>query len=238
MKRLSIVKLGSTFPDLAARQGDFEQWVAEGLGPDAPSTAVADPTSLPEDPASLCGVILTGSHAMVSQGEAWSKRTGQWLCGVVQAGVPVLGICYGHQLLADVFGGRVGRNPAGREFGTVRLTLEPAAAEDSLLAGLAGCTDGPRVQTCHAESVLDAPPGAVVLARSEVDACHAFRLGACAWGVQFHPEFDARATRHYVQAYRGELAGEGQAVEEILDGIAETPESAAILRRFAALAGA
>src|SRR3546814_12127982 len=70
--------------------------------------------------------------------------------------------------------------------GTVAVDLLPAAADDPLFAGL---PDRFLAQATHQQSVLRAPEGATVLARSDHDDCHAFRWGEAAWGVPFHHEF-------------------------------------------------
>ncbi len=100
MKRLLILKLGSTFPDLARTHGDFEDWIARGVSLPAERIAVADAQSLEEWPApqEFCGVVLTGSHSMVTDAEPWSERASDWVAGAVEAGLPLVGICYGHQL--------------------------------------------------------------------------------------------------------------------------------------------
>src|SRR5690606_15176642 len=122
---LIIFKVGDTFPDLAAEIGDFEQWIKTGLGQtDLPVTVVdprkPDPLPVISD---VAGAIITGSHSMVTDREAWSENLGVWLREAVTAQVPVLGICYGHQLLAHALGGEVAHHPVGLEIGTVSVTL-------------------------------------------------------------------------------------------------------------------
>src|SRR5690348_8631928 len=76
----------------------------------------------------IAGVVVTGSHSMVSHREPWSERAAQWLAGVVESDrVPVLGICYGHQLLAHALGGEAGDHPAAIEIGTVQVRTTEAA---------------------------------------------------------------------------------------------------------------
>lgn len=75
----------------------------------------------------------SGSSAMISHREAWNERTADWLRDAAACATPVLGICYGHQLLAHALGGRVGPNPHRREIGTVLLRLASEAG-DALLA--------------------------------------------------------------------------------------------------------
>jgi len=237
MTRVLVVKTGSTLPAIRARRGDFETWIAQGMGlaPDAIDVVdVSTGAALPR-PDAPAGIVVTGSSAMVSAREPWSERTGAWLADAVGAGTPVLGICYGHQLLAHALGGRVAKNPRGREIGTIQLRLAPDAKQDALLGALPART---RAHTTHLESVLELPPGARWLAESDADPNQAFALGARAWGVQFHPEFDADVIRGYIEGRRDALLAEGLDPERLLADVAETPESASLLRRFAALLGA
>jgi GMP synthase (glutamine-hydrolysing) len=140
----------------------------------------------------------------------------------------VLGICYGHQLLAHGLGGEVGRNPRGREIGTV--AVEVADPRDRLLAGLPTRLT---VQVTHRESVLRLPDGAARLAGNPADPHQAFRFGERAWGVQFHPEFDADVMRGYLRARREELIGEGLDPDALLAACVEAPDGERLLARFA-----
>lgn len=218
------------------RHGGFPHWirVAAGLARDETEVLdVQDGAGLPSttacDAKTYAGVIVTGSGAMVTQRLDWSERCAAWLRDAAQAGLPVFGICYGHQLLAHALGGRVGDNPAGREMGTVAVKLHPAAAGDPLFAGLPPAF---RAQATHLQSVLRAPEGACVLAASECDPCQAFRWGAQAWGVQFHPEFGATHMRGYVHARREALLAEGRNPAELSIKIGPTPHARRVLRRF------
>jgi GMP synthase (glutamine-hydrolysing) len=230
--RISIVKTGATLPELAARYGDFEDWIARGLSVEPGELAVhrvdlGEPLPDPQVPA---GVIVTGSSAMVTDQEPWSERTAVWLAELARSGRPVLGICYGHQLLAQALGGRVGDNPRGREIGTVEVRTLPAADGDPLLAGLGAAF--PAHET-HVQSVLALPEGARHLAESDADPHQAFVWGECAWGLQFHPEFDARVMRGYLDGRRAQVAAEGLDVAALRAGVREAPAGPRILARFA-----
>jgi len=230
-EKILIVKMGGTFPELSAALGDFEDWTAEGLGVDPARVVVRCPPvgeALP-DPSGLAGAVVTGSHAMVTDREKWSVETSDWIRDALATDVPLLGICYGHQLLALAAGGRVGDNPLGREFGTAEIRMRLGAEGDPLFHGLPPVFKG---HVCHAQSVTALPPGAVLLASSGRDPHQAFRLGKRAWGVQFHPEFPADAARFYARACAGALRSEGQDPEALASGVCDTPDAAGILRWF------
>ncbi len=144
----------------------------------------------------------------------------------------MLGICYGHQLLAQALGGEVGRNPRGREIGTVEVRSLAPAQRDPLLGGWGAA--GPAHVT-HVESVLALPAGAVRLAESDLDPVQAFSAGQRAWGVQFHPEFDAHTVRAYLLARTEKVRAEGLDPDALLAAIREAPGAARILPRFAEL---
>ena len=234
MKRPLIVKTGGTLPELRARRGDYEAWIAAGMGlapDDVDVVAVAEGEALPA-PDAPAGVVVTGSSAMVSHREPWSERAGEWLVRAVEHGTPVLGICYGHQLLAHALGGEVGPNPRGREIGTVTVRALAPAQRDPLLGAWGEA--GPAHVT-HVESVLALPRGAVRLAESDLDPVQAFAVGERAWGVQFHPEFDAQTVRAYLVARTEKVRAEGLDPEALLAAIREAPGGPRLLRRFAEL---
>lgn len=231
MDPILIVKTGTTLASLTGECGDFEDWIRAGMGLDRNRVTVVsvfEGAELPE-PKGFAGVVVTGSSAMVSHRESWSERTAEWLREAVERTTPVLGICYGHQLLAHALGGRVGPNPRGREIGTVRVRLAPEAENDALLAGFGGAL---RVHTTHSEAVLELPKPAIRLGSSKADPNSAFSFGASTWGVQFHPEFDAHAMRRYIEERRELLVAEGIDAEERLGGVEESPDGTAVLRRF------
>ena len=235
MRPLVIVKVGTTFPDTAGNLGDFEDWTRRGLEPTRCPVEVVAPCrgDLLPDLAALAGIIVTGSHDMVTDRAEWSERTGQWLAHAARAGVPVLGICYGHQLLAQALGGQVGFHPSGVEMGTVEIHLTPEGANDPLFRGLPPTFNA---NASHHQQVAVLPDDAVLLARNRFEPHHAFRVGPCAWGVQFHPEFDAAVMRSYIEHEAEDLRRDGLDPESILTAVAPTPVAASVLGRFADLA--
>lgn len=230
-----ILKTGSTHAHIREQMGDFEDWIAAGLRAGGAQVVTHDARSGTEPPAhgAVAGVVITGSHAMVSEREPWSESLVPWLQTAVQQQTPVLGICYGHQLLAHALGGEVAHHPDGVEIGTVEVALNDAAAQDPLLGDL---PDAFPAQAVHWQSVRQLPPGAVLLAGSEHEAHHAFRVGDRAWGVQFHPEFSDAALRAYLDGLGDLLAREGLDAPAIAERLQATPDAASVLPRFARLA--
>jgi len=215
LKPIALIKTGSTIEQIKLQHGDFEDWFADGLGvSDLLQIDVFRQQPLPAAE-TLAAIVVTGSASMVSAGEDWSERTAEWLGQAVQKGTPVLGVCYGHQLLAHALGGRVGLNPGGRQIGTVTTQRIDSAENDPLIGGLPQTF---AAQTSHSEVVLELPPGAERLA-----------------GVQFHPEFSMPVMSEYIQ-YRAEaLREEGLSPERLLEKTTDTEDAKTVLRQFAAM---
>lgn len=231
-RRLVILQPGEKLASLAAVAGDFADWMLVGMhAPPETGVTVVKPHAgdpLPA-PGGVAAAVVTGSSAMVNDGHDWIEACAGWLRELLTLGRPLLGICFGHQLLAHALGGEVRENPKGIEVGTVTTRLTDAARADPLFAGLPPSMS---VQASHRQSVIALPPGAVRLAASERDPNHAFRFGNRAWGIQFHPEFDREITRAYIERYRPDLEASGRAVERMLRETVTTPEPVRLLRRF------
>ncbi len=228
--RFLILETGRPVPSMR-RHGDFTHWIrtAAGLGGAQVDVSRVLDGHAPPMAQAYAGVLITGSGAMVTEREAWSESTAEWLREAAHAGVPLLGICYGHQLLAHALGGRVDYNPHGREMGTVAVHLHPEAASDPLFRGL---PQGFAAQTTHLQTVAAPPPDAVVLARSHLDACQSFRWRSHVWGLQFHPEFGVTHMRGYIAARRDALQREGHCYRRMLESVRPAPQARDVLRRF------
>jgi len=180
------------------------------------------------DPGEIGALVITGSPESVTSRAPWILEAERAVAGVVRAGVPTLGICFGHQLLGQALGGLVEVNPRGREMGSVRVRLLEA---DPLL----GAAASPFVANMsHRDSVTRLPPGARVLGETERDPHAALRFGPRSWGVQFHPEFDGDVMRGYIDARRDVLSTEGIDPETL--PAVDAPEAARVLTAFAELA--
>lgn len=122
---------------------------------------------------------------------------------VSEMGRPFLGVCLGHQLLADALGGEVGRMPAP-EVGVVPVHATPAASTDEVFASLPGAF---HALQWHGAEVRRPPPGATVVATNPASPVQAFRVDPLAWGLQFHVEAEGDTVAQWCQipAYRRDL---------------------------------
>ena len=232
---LLIVKLGEAHEHIRERLGDFDAWIAAGLHAGGAATITVDPRvgeTLP-DPTEVAGIVITGSHAMVTDRDGWSLALMPWLVRAVEAETPLLGIYFGHQILAQAMGGAVDNHPEGVEIGTITIQRNANSQGDALLGGLPECFDA---QSVHWQSVRSLPPGAVLLAGTAFEPHHAYRIGPCAWGVQFHPEFSEEVLRAYLHRLGPELAQEGKDAHAITAGLHPAPLASSLLPTFARLA--
>ncbi|NTW99130.1 MAG: type 1 glutamine amidotransferase [Geobacteraceae bacterium] len=111
---------------------------------------------------------------------------------VVADRIPYLGICLGGQLLAAALGAQVVSN-RWEELGISEVALSYAGTSDALFAGIA---EKFTTFQWHHDS-FDIPAGGVVLATSAACRHQAFRVGDCAWGLQFHPEVTEQIIRDW-----------------------------------------
>ncbi len=114
--------------------------------------------------------------------------------------LPVLGVCLGSQLLARAAGARVYKGKA-KEIGWYDVNLSAAGGTDALFAGLPSSF---RVFQWHGDT-FDVPPGGVNLASSKLFPNQAIRVGACAYGVQFHLEVTESMVWEWMEVNAGEL---------------------------------
>ena len=152
-----------------------------------------------------------------------------WIRQAVACGMPLMGVCYGHQLMAHALGGTVDNHPNGREIGCLDVEVVPAGRTDPWLRD---CPETFKASLTHLQSVLTLPPGAVVLARTAHDPHQAIRYTPTAVSVQFHPEITPDILSACIQARAAQLREEGFDTAKLLDQLVDTPLTRALLQRF------
>lgn len=172
MDKILILDFGSQYTQLIGRRVREGGVYAEILPGDS---------SLGEEVLTgVKGIILSGSPRSVY--EEGAPRPDP---AVYAAGLPVLGVCYGAQLMAAEFGGRVERLPE-MEYGKKPVSLLDEGARDALFEGVNASFSS---WMSHGDSVAEVPSGFATLARSEGGIAAAFSSPRRKlWGIQFHPE--------------------------------------------------
>lgn len=195
MKKIAIIKCGETYPTTKAEFGDFEDWIikATNLPENLFSIYNMPKGEVIRHPDQFLGGIITGSHAMVSDNEKWMKTLKDWIITARYSNIPVLGICFGHQIMAEALGGKVGNNAKGIALGTVEINFTSQGKTQTLFKGLG---DSIESFAAHSQCVTQLPQDAELLAYGERSSIEAFRLGKL-YGVQFHPEFDEKIMKSY-----------------------------------------
>jgi GMP synthase (glutamine-hydrolysing) len=183
------------------------------------------------------GLVVLGGEMGAHDDDVapWLPQVRAVLREAVERSLPTLGICLGAQLLAVACGGRVEVGAAGTEAGVIGVTWRDEAGHDPLVAGLPSPFPS---ATMHNDAVVELPPGAAWLGSAEIYAHQVFRVGACAWGVQTHPEVSLSSFTAWSQLHDGVTGGE-EAVAELRARDEEVVLAGrALAARFAAVVAA
>ena len=223
MKRLLLAKTGA--PSIAWRRGHFEHWFGPLFAPFDVRLQVWD-AQLDAPPAGTWdAMVVTGSPCSVHDRAPWSERAAGFLLDHIDD-TAILGVCYGHQLLAHALGARTGPNPSGAEYGVTPVQVTP----DPLFTGM-----GPVIDTyqMHSNAVLELPQGARRIARSARTSIQGFAIGDRVRTVQFHPEFDRDYVRTALTARSEALdATEPGFSGRALASVRELPHAGAVVQNF------
>jgi len=237
--RICIYECDRPAPEATERFGTyadmFERWLGAAL-PEARFTrahlAAGEP---PPPPGAVDGVLITGARAGVPDGLPWVDDLMHHLRDLRAARVPVAGVCFGHQVMAQAFGGQVDRAAVGWTIG--RHLHRPTAAGDRYFGTVPlACV------SVHQDQVATPPPGAAVLLENDRSPHGGFRYDFPAISVQFHPEFGADYVEEVVSRGLGQRF-DPDLVAEVRSGLWDPLDTDIVAAGFArffreALAGA
>lgn len=190
--KIGILKTGHVPEGLADRFPDYDGMFVRLLGGQgfAFETVDVEAGARPAAPDACDGWLITGSRCGVYEDHAWIAPLEDFIRACRTADVPMVGVCFGHQIIAQAMGARVEKFEGGWSLGAVDYAFE--APEETLT-----------VMAFHQDQVLTVPEGAAVIASSAYCRLAGFTYGDWAMSVQPHPEFDAA----YVQALLDHYAG-------------------------------
>jgi len=187
--RLGLLACDSIWEPLRSAHGDYAEMYSAMLreaGADFELvTYAAHAGELPATTDECDAWIISGSRAAVYEDRPWIAALLGFARAARDAGVPQVGVCFGHQLLAHALGGRAERAPGGWGIGNIELSLRaPLVPEAAFPARI-------RLFMAHQDQVVALPPGGELLAEAAHCAHAMFRVGDRVLGIQPHPEFTA-----------------------------------------------
>lgn len=236
-----IIQTGDPVAAAIHQFGKFYPWFVQGLGLADTQASCVDVhlgQSLPDIEKSaeqLTGIVITGSPAMVTERDEWLKKTQHWLDQIMAYKIPTLGVCFGHQLLADLLGGQVGYNSKGRNLGHSDMVFTNQAKTDDLLKNVSQQPTMPTFAS-HLQHVKVLPRTATLLGSCEFDENHAFRAEEVLWGLQFHPEWKQAITETYIDARHDSLIKEGFDPAQMKAQLQPCKQAYGLLARFVEVA--
>ncbi|MDG2520386.1 type 1 glutamine amidotransferase [Caulobacter segnis] len=225
---IGILETGGPPDDLAGRFGGYGDMMRRMLGPSFSATTYnVRAGELPADGKERDAWLVTGSAAGVYDSDPWIADLKTFLRDASGA-APMVGICFGHQIMAEAFGGEVIKSPKGWGVGLHTYAVQDAQPWMDDAAPI-------RLSVSHQDQVIALPPGARVAAASDFTplAMLAYRERR-ALSLQAHPEFEAAYTRALIESRRGSRIDEAFADQAIasLEGEDDRLRVAGWLRRF------
>lgn len=228
--KLGILETGAPPRALMPRYGDYPRMFRRLLG-DAYDYRTYDVAAgaLPERPTDCEAYVITGSPAGVYDDAPWISRLKGFLVAA-RGEAALVGICFGHQIMAEAFGGRVIKSPKGWGVGLHEYRVRRRE----------GWMDGAktiRAAASHQDQVVEAPPGAEVVAASDFTpfGMLAYR-DQPAISLQLHPEFEPAYSVALIEGRSGERIPRDLALEAVrsLEMPDDSPRLAEWIRRFLA----
>lgn len=206
---------------------------AEGLAIDYVYLNGLEPTTYQAPLPQATGLLISGSVHSVYEQLEWMQALEACIRTHQAAQIPILGICFGHQILAHALGGKVSRLPHNREFGCQPVYLTPQGLAHPWLRDF---PSGSSTLQSHQDHVATLPPGAQGLGSSSTTEHQIFSLGN-ALGVQFHPEYSPDTLRIIARSrqtqYLHEQTFQSEThLETLLTHLHPTPEARTILVQF------
>jgi GMP synthase (glutamine-hydrolysing) len=199
MKKIGILVAGPVNEALIEKHGDYDRIFKRMLGPDRfdfETFRVLD-LDFPQSVQQCDGWLITGSKFGVYERHSFIPLLEQFVRDASAARMPMVGICFGHQIMAQALGGKVVKFDRGWGLGIQSYELRLAAG-----------TKQANVIAVHQDQVVERPDSARLIGSNDwcVNAALAYGDDEGDWAISFqpHPEFDKQWTRDLIDALEGQ----------------------------------
>jgi len=215
MMRIGILLVGRASEDLVNQYGTYADMLVALINSEEKifefKTFNILDDEFPDDHLECDGWIITGSPHGVYEELPWMKTISQLINDIYDAGLPILGVCFGHQLIAQALGGDVEKSQKGWGLGLHTYQIDNKSGYMGNLA------EEITLNICHQDQVTNLPRGAVVYARSDFCEYAGFYIKDKVLTMQAHPEFLVDFTKDLLNARRDVLFQKSLSTQQWLD---------------------